>query len=141
VLDDIELLRAVLRTGGHGTVVDGTQVATCRMYDSWSSLRAGYGKSLWAAFGSPAGGLAAAAAVCLSGVVPAFAALAGSRVGLVGYASAVLGRAAVARRVGGRVWPDSLAHPASVGLFGALVVDSVRRHRAGSLTWKGRPVR
>jgi hypothetical protein len=43
-----------------------------------------------------------------------------------------------ARRTGGRVWPDALAHPVSVTVFGVLVGDSVRRHRAGSLTVRGR---
>jgi hypothetical protein len=108
------------------------------MYEGWSSLRAGYAKSLWTAFGTPGGGLAVAAVAAVAGIVPAVAALAGSRVGMVGYAAAVSGRAVVARRVGGRVWPDSLAHPLSVAAFAALVVDSVRGHRAGSLTWKGR---
>ena len=141
VLDDIELLRSVLRSGGHGTVVDGTQVASCRMYDGWSSLRDGYGKSLWTAFGSPARGLAAAALSCAVYVVPAVAMLAGSPVGTVGYASGVAGRALVAHRVGGRVWPDALAHPVSVAVVAGLVVDSVRRQRAGTLRWKGRSVR
>jgi hypothetical protein len=138
VLDDIALLRAVLRAGGHGTVVDGTPVATCRMYDGWTSLRAGYAKSLWTAFGSPAGALVVAGVATVAGIVPAAAALAGSRVGMVGYAAAVAGRAVVARRVGGRVWPDSLAHPLSVAAFAGLVADSVRGRRTGSLTWKGR---
>jgi Glycosyl transferase family 2 len=141
VLDDIALLRAVLRAGGAGTVADGTQVATCRMYHGWGALRDGYAKSLWTAFGSPAGGLAVAGAAAVAGVVPAVAALCGSRVGLLGYAAAVVGRGVVARRVGGRVWPDSFAHPVSVAVFGWLVVDSVRQHRAGTLAWKGRPVR
>lgn len=141
VLDDVELLRAVLRAGGHGTVADGTQIATCRMYQDWGQLRDGYDKSLWSAFGSPAGALAVATGACAVWVVPAVAALAGSPVGMVGWASAVAGRAAVARRVGGRVWPDSLAHPVSVAVAAGLVLDSLRRHRAGSLRWKGRPVR
>ena len=35
VLEDVELLRAVKRAGGYGTVVDGTDVARCRMYHGW----------------------------------------------------------------------------------------------------------
>jgi hypothetical protein len=138
VLDDIELSRAVRRAGGHGGIVDGTDVARCRMYDGWPSLRAGYSKSLWAAFGSPARGLAVAAAATVVYVVPAVAAVAGSPVGATGYAAGVVGRVLVARRVGGRMWPDVLAHPLSVAAFDLLMVDSVRRRRAGSLTWKGR---
>jgi hypothetical protein len=141
VLDDVELLRAVKRAGGHGTVVDGTGLAACRMYEGWADLEAGYVKSLWAAFGSPAGATAVMAALFVTYVVPFLAAVRGSRTGLVGYAAGVTGRVLVARRVGGRVWPDSLAHPASVTALAVLTARSVRGHRAGTLTWKGRPLR
>ena len=140
VLDDVELLWAVKRAGGHGTVVDGTALATCRMYDGWAELEAGYRKSLWAAFGSPAGATAVTAALLVTYVVPFLAAVRGSRPGLVGYAAGVVGRVLVARRVGGRVWPDSLAHPVSVSALAVLTARSVRGHRAGTLTWKGRPL-
>ena len=46
VVEDVALLRAVKRTGGRGGVVDGTALATTRMYDGWAELAAGYGKSL-----------------------------------------------------------------------------------------------
>jgi hypothetical protein len=55
VLDDLALLRAVKRVGGAGGVTDGTHLATCRMYDGWDDLYAGYTKSLWSAFGSGPG--------------------------------------------------------------------------------------
>jgi hypothetical protein len=138
VLDDVELLRALKRAGGHGTVVDGTTLATCRMYTGRADLQAGYAKSLWAAFGSPVGAAAVTAGLCLTYVLPFLAALRGSRTGLVGYAAGVAGRAVVARRVGGRVWPDSLAHPASITALALLTARSVRGHRAGTLAWKGR---
>jgi len=140
VLDDVALLRAVKRSGGRGVVVDGTHLATCRMYDGWDDLRAGYTKSLWSAFGSPAGAAAAMGALSLLYVLPAAAALRGSRVGAAGYAAGVLGRVLVARRVGGRVWPDSLAHPASIAALGWLTAASWRGKRSGSLSWKGRPI-
>ncbi|MEO7982169.1 MAG: glycosyltransferase family 2 protein [Sporichthyaceae bacterium] len=138
MLEDVALLRAVKRTGGRGTVVDGTELATCRMYDGWPALREGYAKSLWSAFGSPIGAAAVVAALGIVYVVPPAAALRGSRAGLVGYAAAVAGRVVTARRTGGRAWPDALAHPASVVTFGALVADSLRRRRAGTLTARGR---
>lgn len=138
VLDDIAILQALKRAGGHGVVVDGTHLATCRMYTSWREVRDGYGKSLWTAFGSPAGGAAVAGLLGLTYVVPAVAALRGSRVGTVGYAAAVAGRYAVAERTGGRSLPDSLAHPASVSAFGWLLARSWWGHRRGRLAWKGR---
>jgi hypothetical protein len=145
VLDHVALLRAVKRSGGHGVVVDGSDIATCRMYDDTSSLVEGYTKSLWSAFGSPAGAAAAMALLTCVYVVPPVAALVGPtrsahRWGAIGYAAAVTGRAMVARRTRGRVVPDSLAHPASVAILGALVAESWRRHRAGTLTWRHRPL-
>ncbi len=140
MLDDVALLRAVKAAGGRGGVVDGTALARCRMYDGWPELREGYTKSLWSAFGSPAGAAAVVAGLGVVYVVPAVAALAGSPAGLAGYLAAVLGRYAVAERTAGRSLPDSLAHPASVVVFGWLTGRSVLASRRGELTWRGRPV-
>jgi hypothetical protein len=139
VLDDLALLRALKRSGGRGGVVDGTELATCRMYAGWAELRDGYGRSLWAAFGSPAGTAAVLAALGAAYVLPPVAALFGSRAGRCGYAVAVLGRMITARRTGGRVG-DAFGHPVSVLLFGVLAVRSHVVHRRGALRWKGRPV-
>jgi hypothetical protein len=139
-LEDVALLRAVKRSGGRGGVVDGTDLATCRMYDGWPALREGYAKSLWSAFGSPAGAAGVLGALGIAYVLPPLAALRGSRAGLTGYAAAVAGRVVTARRTGGRAWPDALAHPASVVAFGVLLADSLRRRRSGELTVRGRPV-
>ncbi len=138
VIEDVALLRAVKAAGGTGGVVDGTDVATCTMYADWAGLADGYGKSLWAAFGSPAGGAAVVATLSAMYVVPPLAALRGSPAGLVGYAAGVLGRVVTARRTGGRAWPDALAHPASVLAFGWLTARSLRRRARGELAWKGR---
>ncbi|MCW2497551.1 glycosyltransferase [Jatrophihabitans sp.] len=140
VLDDVALARAVRAAGGRGAVVDGSAVATCRMYDGWAELRDGHGKSLWSAFGSEPGSAAVFALLGLAYVLPPVAAVRGSRVGLLGYAAAVAGRALVARDTGERVWPDSLAHPLSVTLLGWLTLRSHRLHRRGSLRWRGRAV-
>ncbi len=138
VLDDVALLRSVKAAGGRGGVVDGTTLATCRMYENWSQLREGYTKSLWSAFGSPAGATAAVAGFGLIYLVPPVAALGGSLTGLGGYLAAVAGRYAVAERTGGRSLPDSLAHPASIAVFGWLTARSVAARRRGELVWRGR---
>ena len=132
VVEDVALLRAVKRVGGHGGVADGTTLATTRMYDGWRELTAGYGKSLWTV------PVATGPVLVLLYVVPAVAALRGSKAGLVGYLAGVVGRVAAGRRTGGRVWPDALAHPVSVLVLAALQLRSWRAHRRGSLTWKGR---
>jgi len=139
VLDDIALLRAVKRSGGRGGPIDGSRLAACRMYDRWPALRDGYAKSLWGAVGgSPAASAAAAAALTAVWVVPPLAALRGSRAGLVGYAAGVAGRVVTAAATGGRLWPDPLAHPASVLALDLLLARSVIGHRRGTLRWKGR---
>jgi hypothetical protein len=138
VIEDVELLRAVKRAGGRGGVVDGTGLATCRMYADWPGLRDGYTKSLWAALGSPSAAAAVMAGLCVCYVVPALAALAGSPVGVAGYAAGVTGRYLVAERTGGRSLPDSLAHPASIVLLAWLTARSWRLRRRGTLSWKGR---
>ncbi|MCI2239681.1 glycosyltransferase family 2 protein [Paenibacillus sp. TRM 82003] len=138
VLDDVGLLRAVKAAGGRGGVADGTELATCRMYDGWPALREGYAKSLWSAFGSVPAAAAVAAGLAVVYVLPPLAALAGSRAGAAGYVAAVVGRYAAAERTGGRSLPDSLGHPASVVLLIGLLADSWWRHRHGGLSWKGR---
>lgn len=140
MLEDIALLRAVKRSGGRGTVADGTHLATCRMYDGWPAVRDGYAKSLWSAFGSPAGAAAVIGTLGVAYLLPPLAALRGSRAGLVGYAAAVAGRAVVARRVGSRVWPDALAHPLSVAAVGWLAGLSLWRRRRGTLRVAGRQI-
>ncbi|WP_238888005.1 glycosyltransferase [Mycobacterium sp. IDR2000157661] len=138
VLDDIGLARAVRSAGGRTGLADGSALATCRMYSNRHELREGYRKSLWAAFGSPAGALAVATVLAVVYVLPAAAALTGSRVGALGYAAAVVGRAA-ASRWGGRPL-DALAHPVSVLVLLELLAASWIGRGRGSLQWKGRPV-
>ncbi|HEX2072912.1 MAG TPA: glycosyltransferase family 2 protein [Geodermatophilus sp.] len=141
VLEDVALVRALKRAGGRGVPIHGADLAACRMYDGWPALREGYAKSLWASVGgSPAAALAAAAALTAVWVLPAVAALCGSRAGLAGYAAGVAGRAVSARATGSRVWPDALAHPLALLVFDWLVVRSVIGRRRGTLTWRGRPV-
>ena len=140
VLEDIALLRAVKRAGGRGGPVDGSRLAACRMYDGWPALRDGYAKSLWGAVGgSPVASSAAAAALTAVWVVPALAALRGSRAGLAGYAAGVAGRGVVAAATGSRLWPDALAHPVSVLAAGpARWRARCIGHRRGTLSWRGR---
>jgi hypothetical protein len=132
VLEDIELARAVKRSGGRIALADGSRLARCRMYTSWPELRDGYTKSLWASGASPVvvplliWYLVPLAALPWFPVPAALALLLG-----------VAGRMIAARATGSRVLPDSLFHPASVLLLAYLVVRSHRRR----VTWKGRPIR
>jgi hypothetical protein len=142
VLDDVALVRAFKRTGGRGVVVDGTHLATCRMYTYWSALKAGYTKNLWAGTGSVGGAIWLGSMLALAYLVPPAAAfgLFGRRArpaGLVGYLAGVAGRVVSARRTGGRV-ADSAMHPFSIAALLRLLALSWRAKRAGTIEWKGR---
>ncbi len=143
VLEDIGLMRALKRHDARTATVDGSHLASCRMYDSPAAVVDGYAKSLWAAFNGPAGSVAANGLLVAAYVLPAMAAVTARRtstraVGLAGYAAGVASRALVARRTGERVLPDALAQPVSIAAFAALNVVSWRRHLLGTNTWKGR---
>jgi cellulose synthase/poly-beta-1,6-N-acetylglucosamine synthase-like glycosyltransferase len=132
VVEDVALLRAVKRVGGRGGVVDGTGLATTRMYDGWAELVAGYSKSAWT-IPTPALGLLA-----ILYVLPPVTAVRGSRAGGAAYLAGVAGRIVAARRTGGCAWPDALAHPVSVAVLCWLSGCSHLSRRRGTLTWKGR---
>jgi len=148
VLEDIALARAVKRAGGRIALADGSGLASCLMYTSWRDLAEGYSKSLWASFGSPAGAAAVVLLLILLYVAPALGALVFVGTGalwlawwsLCAYGIGVLGRVVSARATGGRAWPDALAQPVSIMIFGWLVVRSFRLRRRGRLAWRGRPV-
>ncbi|HWM58889.1 MAG TPA: glycosyltransferase family A protein [Pseudonocardia sp.] len=138
VLDDIALAKAMKRSGARVGVADGSSIAECRMYESWAEASAGYRKSLWSAFGSVPAAVAVGAMLAVTYLAPPAAGLLGSRAGLVGYAAGAVTRVIAARRNRGRVWPDALAHPASVCALLGLLVRSWIGHRRGTLRWKDR---
>jgi hypothetical protein len=147
VIEDVALARAVKAAGGSAAVVDGTDLATCRMYADWAEARDGYRKSLWAAFGSRPGAAAAGALLAWLYLAPPAAAAYGLarrrtdlvRSGAAGYGAAVAGRVVAARATGGRAG-DALAHPASIVALLWLLAASWWGRINGTLSWKGRAV-
>lgn len=144
VIEDVALMRRIREHGLRAVTVDGSHIATCRMYDSSSDLIDGYTKSAWKAFGGPLGSVAINSLLVALYVVPAVAAVTGrgrTRAwGFAGYVAGMTGRGLVARRTGERVWPDVLAQPASITAFAFINVLSWWRHVNGTTTWKGRTV-
>ena len=137
VLDDLFLARALVKSGSHGVVVNGAQIAQCRMYTSWSEIKAGYGKSLRYAFGSTFGSLCAVFFIFLTGIAPLLFALTGSLWGWLAFALIVSTRILSAIR--SRTRPiDSLFHPISSTLLIYLIVYS--HLMRGEITWKGRAI-
>jgi cellulose synthase/poly-beta-1,6-N-acetylglucosamine synthase-like glycosyltransferase len=137
VLDDISLARLLLKSGFRGTVSDASQVASCRMYNSWSQIKYGYGKSLKTAFKSPVGFILTVLFLLFSGPVPLLFALSGSVLGLVSLGAIILSRAVSAASSGGKK-RDSIWQPISTSLLVYLIGYSLIKRK--SIYWKGRPV-
>ncbi len=146
VLEDIALMRSLKSHGFHCATVNGSALAHARMYDSADALVNGYTKSLWNAFGSPAGSIAVNSLLAFVYLLPPLAMTTSRKkstrvIGAVGYLCGVAGRAMVAAGTGSRALPDSFAHPASIATFMGLNALSWSRHVRGENTWKGRAVR
>ena len=139
VLDDLELARALVRNGFKGGVADGSEIAQCRMYENSKDLFSGYTKSLWRAFGSPAGSIVAASFLFITGVVPILLVIAGYRAAWIGYFALVLSRYAAAART--RSTPSTaLLHPLAIVTLVYLIAKSWYQKLTGQLVWRGRSV-
>ncbi|WP_433529205.1 glycosyltransferase [Micromonospora sp. CA-263727] len=148
VLEDIELARAVKRAAGRITLVDGSRLASCQMYEDWPQLRDGYTKSLWASFGHPVNAALVVTLLLLLYTAPPLVAVAALLAGAPAVAGAaglayllgVAGRVVSARATGGRAWPDALGHPVSVTVLGWLTLRSYHLRKRRRLSWRGRPI-
>ena len=135
VLDDMKLARALISSGAHGGVADGSRLAQTRMYKNFDEIKAGYGKSLWSAFSNPLGATLAVAFIFLTGIAPVLIMLSGNPIGLFTYELIVLTRMLSAQRSDGRLL-DSLLHPISSAILIYLIIYSWRMR--GRVQWKGR---
>lgn len=135
VLDDVFLARALLRTGAHGVVVNGADIAECRMYSSWNEIESGYGKSLRYAFGSTVGSFFAILFIFFTGIAPIVVALTGSTWGWIAFVMVALTRILSALRARTNI-VDSLLHPISSALLIYLIIYSYLKR--GEIQWKGR---
>ena len=135
VVDDMEIARTLLRNGFKGCVADGSNIATCHMYNSWAEVKAGYGKSLWAAFGSRLGSVVAISFLFLTGILPLLGMIAGFSAGLFAFEFVIISRIIAARVSGGR-YLDSFLHPVSTLLLIYLIIYSWTAR--GKVQWKGR---
>lgn len=150
--EDLDIARSIRRNGQRTILISGAGFVSCRMYDNWTDLRAGYTRWLWSAFGGAAGTTITLTAVALMYLAPPAAAVLGSgrmrRLGLAGYLTAVVARLSAERSESTSRpvdWTNTLrsvgvacAHPISTAIFMALAVDSRRRSARNELSWKGR---
>ncbi len=137
VLDDLALARLLVESGFKGTVADASAIATCRMYSSSAELFDGYSKSLWSAFGSRVGAIAASFILISIGLLPIASALFGSAWGYIGYLLVSLSFAISAVKTRSS-WGATFLHPVSTLILLGLIVRSFILHKKGRLHWKGR---
>jgi cellulose synthase/poly-beta-1,6-N-acetylglucosamine synthase-like glycosyltransferase len=135
VLDDIELARALIKSGARGGVADGSALAQTRMYKNFAEVRAGYGKSLWRAFGSKSGSAGVIIFLFATGIAPVISWFAGNPLGFLAYGFIVTTRLLSANRSRGRAL-DALLHPISCAILIYLIIYSWRAR--GVVAWKGR---
>lgn len=142
VLDDIELLRAFYRNGFTGCVIDGSDIATCQMYESNQALISGYSKSLWKAFGGPIGSFFVNLLFLFVYLYPLTGFFIGQELlATLGLVFGITGRLISAHTSKGRLLPDSLFHPVSIIMFVFLNLVSWWRHLTGTNTWKSRDLK
>jgi cellulose synthase/poly-beta-1,6-N-acetylglucosamine synthase-like glycosyltransferase len=137
VIDDVFLARELVKSGSSGTVINGSDIAETRMYESWSQIESGYGKSLSKAFGSIYGAIFVMAFLLATCVTPLMLALSGNAYGWLGFAAIIGTRVLSALKSGGRVL-DSVLHPISIIALVYLTTYSYLMR--GSIQWKGRTV-
>lgn len=137
VLDDIELARALLRSGAKGTVVSGAEIATTRMYSSFAELRAGYAKSLWQAFGGKLGSLISITFLFFTGIFPFILLLLSSPLGFFAL-ELIIATRLISAKVSRGSYFDALMHPLSCAALIYLILYSWKNKNAAE--WKGRKV-
>lgn len=137
ILDDIEIARSLIKSGFHGVVTEGADIAHTRMYQNFSEIREGYGKSLHKAFGGKVGALVATAFIAMTGILPFILALRGSLVATITFTMIVFTRALSALRAKSNPL-FALLHPISSALLIYLIAYSWRKR--GTVQWKGRTV-
>lgn len=135
VLDDIELARSLISSGARGGVADGSSIAETRMYKNFSELKAGYGKSLWQAFGSKQGATIALTFIFITGILPVLSWFSGNPLGFLAYEFIVITRMLSAARSKSRKM-DAFLHPISSLILIYLILYSWRVRK--TVQWKGR---
>jgi hypothetical protein len=139
VLDDLMLLRSFYEDGLTGTVADGTQLATCRMYTTNQDLVSGYTKSLWQAFNGAFGSVFTNLFLLTIYTFPLLGLITRDwPIALLALAGATYGRVIVAVRTNQRKFPEVFTHSIAIFVFAILNALSWLRHLQGTNTWKGR---
>jgi len=137
ILDDVEIARSLISAGFRGVVCEGSTIAETRMYENFSEIKQGYGKSLHRAFGGIIGTLVAISFIFITGIFPVILIALGSPLGWLVYACIVFTRLMSDAR-GQSDSMYSLLHPISCAILIYLIIYSWSNR--GKIQWKGRTV-
>lgn len=139
VLEDVEMVRLLWRNKIKGSVIDGSDLARCRMYQDAHQVIVGYSKSLWRAFGSFSGAVVTAILLLATSWLPLILGLLGSAWGWIAFFAISLSRLLTALRTRS-FWQAFLLHPISVSIFIYILALSFYKKRKGLLQWRGRVI-
>lgn len=141
VLDDIALARKLKASGAFGSVVNGSDLAQCRMYEDFDQLSQGYRKSLWSAFGSPFAAFAIAAIFTVAYILPLPLALLQhgwiASIFSLSFALSLMVRYGVAALTRAPR-SSSIFHPIAILFLLYLLAASWSDRLRGRLSWSGR---
>lgn len=140
VLEDVRLARLAKRSGLRLEAVAASRDLTVRMYRDGAATREGFAKNLYPLAGGRPWTLGLAGAVLLAaGLGPiVLAAIPGAGPGALLPLAELLAIRAMAAALVGDPPRSVVLHPAGVLAVMALALESWRRHRAGTVVWKGR---
>jgi glycosyltransferase involved in cell wall biosynthesis len=139
VIEDMELARNLRIHGFTGTVVEGSQIATCNMYKTFSELFFGYAKSQWRAFGSILGAVLVISVMVITSLIPLIAASMNDYLGIYGYLALVLSRIMVAFKTKSNYW-SAIFHPIAILIWITIICTSIILKQMGLLKWRGRSI-
>lgn len=137
VVDDMAFCRAAKEAGLRVDFVDGTAVASCRMYRSGAEAVAGFSKNLYEGIGSSPLALLGLAALHAACFLAPWLAWPWVPAALLGIGANLLQRALLAWRFGHPAWTVP-AHLAGLGVMGVVAARSWIWTRTGSIRWRGR---
>lgn len=135
VLDDVELARTLIRSGFHGSATQGSHLATTRMYENFSQMRNGYGKSLWKAFGSLPGLFVATAFIVVTSVAPYIFVTSHTQLATIAITFLLMSRV-MSARIGRDSLLSTLLHPIAACFLLYFIFYSLFFH--SRITWKDR---
>lgn len=136
VIEDVALVRAARRARMRARFCDGSEIATCRMYEDLPGIWAGFSKNIYPGLGPI--NLLVALSLYLGCFVAPILALPARPLAAIGGTAAILAtRALLSLRFKQPLWSAPL-HPLAVLALCGIALNSARWSLLGMIRWRGR---